>query len=254
MQLHEVFERCVLKEVRRSCPAQPTGRPRRLDDATALALIFKVLRTGMQWREVQCAASYSTIFRTMHRWCDAGVFTTAYKRVLTLHKRLCPTAYYCVDSTYVKNAFGRTCVGRNHTDRGRKALKLSTLVDHTGVPHGLCCHPGNRPDVVLLQDTLASQLLHLQHLPLYGDRGYDSRRNRSICASYGLQDRILRRKCRSTRRTNSKRIVVEHSFAWMKSFRRLLHFYEHHPQMFAAFAFLAFGHLLSARLPPSDLP
>lgn len=253
MLLHTVFERCVLDEVQRRCPPRTTGRPRRIDDATALALIFKVLRTGMQWREVQCDGSYTTLFRTMHRWADADVFAAAYKRVLAVHRKLCPPTYYCVDSTYVKNAFGRTCVGKNHTDRGRKALKLSAIVDQTGVPHGLCCHPGNRPDVVLLQDTLSSQLLSLQRLPLYGDRGYDSRRNRAICTANGLQDRILRRKCRSTRRTNAKRIVVEHSFAWMKSFRRLLHFYEHHPRAFSAFAILAFGQILCGRLPPSNL-
>ena len=33
-------------------------------------------------REVQCDGSYTTLFRTMHRWADADVFAAAYKRVL----------------------------------------------------------------------------------------------------------------------------------------------------------------------------
>ena len=50
--LNEVFERLVLQEARQRCPRRPLGRPRQLDDAHALALVFKLLRTGMQWREL----------------------------------------------------------------------------------------------------------------------------------------------------------------------------------------------------------
>ena len=98
MLLHTVFERCVLDQVRRRCPPRTTGRPRHIDDATALALIFKVVRTGMQWREVHRDGSYKTLFRTMRLWADADVFAAAYKRVLAVHRKLCPPTYYCVDS------------------------------------------------------------------------------------------------------------------------------------------------------------
>jgi len=163
-----------------------------------------------------------------------------------------PTEYLCIDSSYVKNRFGRTCVGRNHTDRGRKALKLSLVVDQSGIPHAFSCDPGNRPDVCLFASTLSKACDELDRLPIYADRGYDSRRNRSACANLGSADRIFRRKCKTTRRTNAKRIVVEHSFAWMGRFRRLLLCYEQTPRVFEAFCVLAFVHLMCMRL-PSDL-
>lgn len=31
---------------------------------------------------------------------------------------------------------------KNHTDRGRKALKLSVVSDDSGMVVGACCHPG----------------------------------------------------------------------------------------------------------------
>ena len=246
--LHKVFERLVLQEAERRCPRRPRGRPRQLDDAHALALVFKLLRTGMQWRELDCAVHYTTVLRKMHDWTRRGVFDAAYARALRTHKRLCPPTHYCVDSSYVKNAFGRECVGRNHTDRGRKALKLSVVVDHEGVPHGMCCHAGNRPDVCLLDDSLRSALVELERRPLFADKGYDSRHNRGVCRRMGLHDRIFRRRSSPTRRTHARRIVVEHTFAWLKSCRRLLHFYETTPRVFRAFALLASGHLLARRL------
>jgi hypothetical protein len=108
---------------------------------------------------------------------------------LVTYKKLQPTTRYCIDSSYVKNRFGQECIGRNHTDRGRKALKLSAIVDQHGMPHGLACHPGNKPDVVLFEPCLKSMLTQLESVPMYAYRGYDSRHNRSVCASHGLHNR-----------------------------------------------------------------
>ena len=160
--MNHIFERLVLQEVANNCPENTFGRPRKLSDQDALKHIFRVLRTGMQWRQLQAEVSYTTVLRRMSLWKSRGVFETAYMKTLKTHKKLFPTQYYCVDSSYVKNAFSSTCVGKNHTDRGRKALKLSLVVDQRGVPHGACCHPGNRPDVILLDDSLQSCMLALE--------------------------------------------------------------------------------------------
>jgi hypothetical protein len=83
------------------------------------------------------------------------------------------------------------------------ALKLSVVVDQHWIPHGICCHPGNRPDVCLLQDTLRSMLVDVESRPLYADKGYDSRNNRKVCHAAGVQDRIFRRRTTATRRTHA---------------------------------------------------
>ena len=248
MRLHCIFERLVVREAETRCPQRSTGRPRALSDARCLELIFHVLRSGMQWRELGCEVYYTTVLRRMHAWQTEGVFEAAYRKLLSTHRKLCPTKHYCVDSAYVKNMFSSRCVGRNHTDRGRKALKVSALVDQTGIPHGICCHPGNKPDVTLLTDSLRSCVHELDAVPLYADRGYDSRANRATCKQSGLADRIFRRRCKTVRRTNAKRIVVEHTFAWLKQYRRLLYMYEHSEERFRAFVHIAFGNILSRRV------
>ena len=64
-----------------------------LDDAHALALVFKLLRTGMQWRELDCTVHYTTVLRKMHDWTRHGVFDAAYTRALRTHKRLSPPTH-----------------------------------------------------------------------------------------------------------------------------------------------------------------
>ena len=249
MRLSDVFERHVLKAVNVKMPAARVGRKPSLLPGEALRLIFRVLRTGMQWRELECNVHFTTVFKRMKTWSEAGVFTDAYTKTLEVYRKLNKNEYYCVDSSYVKNKFGRKNVtGKNHTDRGRQALKLSAIVDQNGIIHGACTHPGNIPDVSLLDETLRSAFVSLDKLPLLADRGYDSRKNRRICEQHGLQDRIFRRKTKTVRRTNARRIVVEHVFAWLDQFRRLLYMYEQNPTTYISFVLLAMGHILGNRL------
>ena len=79
-------------------PRCPRGRPLKLADADALALLFKVLRTGMQWREVDATVCHITIFRRFHAWRAQGVFEDAYRKALRTYAKLRATRFYCVDS------------------------------------------------------------------------------------------------------------------------------------------------------------
>jgi transposase len=254
--LSQIFERHVLKHASLLCPAERTGRPRALTDKEAFAALFKVARTGMQWREIHSSVSYATVFRRVQSWAKVGVVMGAYRDTLRTYNKLVPTRHYCIDSSFKKNVFGRQCVGRNHTDRGRLALKLTVVTDQAGVVYGMRADPGNRNDVILLQRALESMLTSIESLPIYADRGYDSKANRRICDAHSLRDRIFRRKTKTTRKENAKRVVVEHTFAWLQQYRRLLLFYEQTPTMYLLFAFVALGNILGnrvAKMPASEL-
>ena len=247
MLLSSVFKTFLLREIDASNHAKIKGRPIILQDEEALNCIFKVLRTGMQWREIQSSVSYATVFRRFQQWTNKDIFRKAYKKALLTYKRLVPTKYYCIDSSYIKNRFGQRCVGKNHTDRGRKAIKLSIVTDQNGVTYSASTLPGNQPDVTSLSSSLIHMLSSLDSVPLYADRGYDSRHNRTVSTTLGLQDRIFRRRTKTCRRTNAKRIVVENAFSWLDKYRRLLLFYEQSPQPLLSFVFIGLGHHLSER-------
>ena len=241
MKLSSVFERAMIGAAIDLCPNKLNGRPRILSDEDATSSIFKVLRTGMQWNELSSNVNYTTVFRRFRRWVDCGVFEAAYAATLKTYKKLHKVQYYAVDSSYVRSKRHKGFTGRNHTDRGRQALKLSVIVDQLGMVHGACTHPGNRPDVTLLRDTLCSAMCSLDSVELFADRGYPSRKNSGVCSEFGLKDRIFRRKTKTCRRTNAKRVIVEHTFAWLQQYRRLLHVFERHSSSFLAFVLLAAG-------------
>jgi hypothetical protein len=157
MLLSSVFKTFLLREIDASNHTKIKGRPIILQDEEALNCIFKVLRTGMQWREIQSSVSYATVFRRFQQWTNKDIFRKAYKKALLTYKRLVPTKYYCIDSSYIKNRFGQRCVGKNHTDRGRKAIKLSIVTDQNGVTYSASTLPGNQPDVT----SLSSSLIHM---------------------------------------------------------------------------------------------
>jgi hypothetical protein len=137
--------------------------------------------------------------------------------------------YAIVDSSHVKNAYGRQGLGRSPVDRGRKGLKVSVLTDANGVVHNIRSDAANISDFHLFSPMLSSMLINLRRIEVFADRGYDSKANRTIAYRCGFLPRIMKRKCRSSKRQNGKRSHVEHTFAWIDNFRRLRVQYEWTP-------------------------
>ena len=243
------FKTMLRIEVERSFPVQRRGRPPLLTFDEAYESILKVTRTGMQWRELQPKnVSFITVFKTMHKWIAADLFRIVYRRLLRLYARSRRPRYYCVDSSFVKNVYGTDCIGRNPTDRGRMATKLSTIVDDRGTPFALLCTPANQSDMRLLEPTLEGAMATLApETRLYADKGYDSAYNRQICHRRGLRDRIFRRRTINGRRTHAMRGVVERFFAWIDKYRRLILRYERHVAVYESLTLLAFGQLIETR-------
>lgn len=238
-----MYKNLVRIEHDRLYPPQQRGRPRILTFDDSFDCILKVVQTGMQWRQLQpTKVSHITVFKQMHMWIHAGVFRTAYTRLLRLYCRQRRSRYYCIDSTYVKNIYGRDCVGRNPTDRGRRATKLSAVVDDLGVPHSLIVTAANISDQKLLQPTIQDMLSSCHRgKELFADKGYDSAMNRRICKSYGFNDRIFKRRTTNGKRTHAKRGVVERYFSWHDKYRRLLVRYEQNVQVYLGMTFMTAG-------------
>lgn len=245
----ELFKSIVRLHVDKLVPTYNRGRPRKVTFDEAFDGISTLTRTGMQWKYVPVQRSSPvTIFRTFQTWSKHDVFLESYRALLKLYTRKRRPKCYILDSSYVKNNQGADCIGRNPTDRGRKASKISLLVDDAGVPVALFPSPANVSDQKLVQNTLNSAFLPLQKgLALLADKGYDSAANRAILSREGFRDRISRRRCKVGRRSNAKRVRVEHAFSWQDKFRRLLHRFERKITSYVSLSLLAFGCLLARR-------
>ena len=130
-----------------------------------------------------------------------------------------------VDTSFVKNVHGRDVLGRNPTDRGRNATKVSMLTDARGTPLALTFHRANRHDSKTLAHTLgvAEHTVGIREWmgTTPADKGYDARTCREACVAHGLRPVISRRGSPCDRRANATRVVVEQTFGMLDQFRRI---------------------------------
>ena len=229
------------------------GRPT-VDLEKVLDSVICVLKTGMPWRHLK-STSFGVDYRTAHRyfrkWTVSNVFEEVYATCLRLTRisRSRRRRYRAIDSTFVKNIYGTDCVGRSPVDRGRKATKMSAVVDEDGIPVALSFFPGNVSDYNTVDETLANAFLPPEPgCALYADKGYDSRRVRSTMTRFGYVDRAERRRHKTHRSQSRKRRIVENTFAWLDKFRRLIVRYDARIQSYRAFTLLACCLLIGNRL------
>ena len=69
-----------------------------------------------------------------------------------------------VDSSHVKNVYGRFGLGRSPVDRGRKWLKVLILTDCNGVMHNIRADPAIVSDCKLFTPMLTSMYSNLRLL------------------------------------------------------------------------------------------
>lgn len=230
-------------------PTSSTGRPR-ADPSTLLDRMMHLLWTGGPWRSL--GKGHTTVFHAFSRWFKAGVFERAYSAILRLLRRPCrrPLRAEAIDTTFVKNVYGRDCVGRNPTDRGRKATKVSAVVADDGVPVALAFFPANISDQKTVEMTLKARLAPPapRGTALYADKGYDSAANRALVRQFGYVDCIAARRRVTHTVTNRRRNVVERSFSWLDKSRRLLMRFDQQLRAYAAWTLLACLRMVGARL------
>jgi len=238
--MHLVVKNTILNLVSKVFPSAQEGRPR-ANAELILKSIDYVLRTGMSWRQLGEANispyDYRTVHNTFRRWVKHHIFEAAYRTLLHLEQsknrrrkhfpEVRRRLFYAIDSTYVKNLYGRDCLGRNPTDRGRKATKMSAIVDEKGLLIAVEYFPGNVSDFRTVKRTLDRKLAPTTpNVPLLADKGYDSSEIRSFIRSQGFVDYVGQRHKRTSRTENSDRAIVENFFAWLDKARRLIMRYE----------------------------
>ncbi len=225
----------------------PQGRHRKLSLAYILDRIFYVCRTGCQWSQLDVnGSSYKTVYHYFNLWSKARLFENVF--YATVNSRAPQEGPLVADTSFIKNVHGKDVTGRNPTDRGRKATKLSMLTDSHGMP--LCCvyHRANKSDALTLRHLLdtCSRKIHNMgcYTTLMADKGYDSCTCRTICDNHGLRPLIPKRGSRDAYRG---RYVIEQTFGILDQFRRLRVRYETKISNLKSFHFIALGMIVTNR-------
>jgi putative transposase len=227
------------------------GRPRTISVDYILDRIFFLLRTGCQWSNLPTnGCSWKTVYHYFKYWSDRNIFHQAFQDAVRFYvRRKGLSQSLLVDTSFVKNVYGRDCVGRSPVDRGRRATKLSILTDDKGVPLTLLFHPGNKSDCKTLEHLLsrASRTLKMANHTLHADRGYDTSACRSLVSCYSMKASIPKKRVQPVE-VDTKRLVVEHTFSWFDKFRRIIMRYDGRVKHFRSFHFIASVYLVSLRV------
>jgi putative transposase len=142
--------------------------------------------------------------------------------------------------------------GKNPTDRAKRGVKRSLLVDAAGIPIGLAVDGANRHDMKLVEETLASMPIK-RPKPSPGapqglcmDKGYDYDEVRDLVAEFAFTAHIIARgdeakhlKRHAGRR--ARRWVVERTHSWLNRFRGILLRWNKKPENYVAMLHLALG-------------
>ena len=213
-----------------------SGRPRIFSPEQLLTLLVHMCKTSQPWSVLH--TKYKTLHRNFRQLTVSGAFLEIQQRISRAYTARRPARHHITDTSYIKNVLGHDVVGRNHTDRGRLASKLSTVTDDIGVVLLFQLFPGNKSDQKVLPETFG-EYTPPSNIELFADKGYDSRANRQYICKLGYKDRISKRGQRRMHNGNRKRIRVEHSFARIKQFRHLRQRYDRFAESFSSFVVVA---------------
>jgi len=141
-------------------------------------------------------------------------------------------------------------IGRNPTDRGKKGVKRSLLVEESGGPLSVIVAGANRHDTKLLQSTLDAIVVQRptpteekpQHLCL--DKVYDNPTGYEAVAAAGYTPHIRKigeekKDETGEKRHPARRWVVERTLAWLSKCRAILIRYDKHSSNYLALLKLA---------------
>ena len=226
------------------------GRSRKHSFSFILDRILFVLSSGCQWSRLPVQdGSWKTIYHYFSLWSKSNLFQHAYDDLLRVYLKVRPrSTTRIVDTSFVKNVFGRQCVGPSPFDRGRNATKVSTITDHTGIPLVFTFHKGNRNDSRTLFHGLSKCKFICAGDKLYADKIYDSTHCKEVLSHFQLENFISKKRQPTSKKDNRVRIVVEHTFSWLDKYRRIILRYDAHVHTFKSFHYLASTHLLGNRI------
>lgn len=219
----------------------PPKRSRKLSNRKVIELVCLLLHKGMAWRDLKLFdVSYSAVYKRFHNWVRRGVFKMAWSKLLHKYSasRLTTDVHWFkelfIDSTMIKNVCGVDGLGKNPTDRGRMATKLSVICDYDQIPISACFFPANVTDVTTTIQSVDAVECSVRKDGRYsnvliGDKGYistvvkEALRQRRICLLTPAKKNARNKKRNKLERSRLKRRhCIENLFCRLDKFKRLL--------------------------------
>lgn len=255
------------------CPHADTGR-RPYTNLELLPGVLFVLRSGCRWRDLDRFRRFRddpsgiTHWRRLRYWRNSPAFKKLWDfllKGLSLEEKLDLNLISLDGSLIPSYEFKeKTGYSGKHNLTG---TKISSLVDHNGLPLALTLTSGERNDMVLAEFTLENTHINVrgnkgeQNSTLLADKGYDSKPFKYFLFTKGIKANIPEREFKRKHKRKylpinsgydqtlgKNRFVVERTNAWIKSFKRLKFRFDRSALSFEAFLYLGIMVILVRRL------
>jgi len=210
------------------------NRKRKHDLRDIFNAIFYLLKTGCQWRMLPLNfPPWNTVYYYYRRWKTNGLIEEIHEVIRNIVRKITgrqesPSAA-CIDSRSVKTSrSGGVCRG---VDGGKKikGRKQHIVTDTLGLLLAVVVHAANIHDSKSAPEVISRLKGRFSRLKkIFADGGY---RGELIDTMKQLHGWIIEIVLRCDKKTNfkvlPKRWVVERTFAWFESYRRLSKDYEY---------------------------
>jgi putative transposase len=213
-------------------------------------LLFYLLKTGCQWRELpERGVKWQLVYYYFRKWQAVGVVEQLHELLYTQSRQRrkrdrFPTAAV-LDSQSVKTALATNAVGY---DAGKKVKgrKRHLLVDTQGLVLAVRVSSAAEADRQGAEAVFRKvDKLQISNLKIvYADGGYRGKLISQVKEQFGIKLSIVKKKAQVGFKVLPKRWVVERTFAWLTKCRRLSKDYERLTTTSEAFILLAMCRLM----------
>ena len=247
----------TVSQFEKLCEVLPTPQARRgrppLTNADLLPGILYVLKTGCSWEYLPtsvCRHHYSSCWRRVRFWQShllRGVWRTLLKKLDTRQVLDLKTGQ--LDASLVPSPQFHDTTGYSGKHK-KTGTKMSLVADHNGLPLGMKIVAGNVSDVMCAEATVKQLKVGTKTRvkTLNADKGYDSQNLRRAIRKRAIHPNIpsrhfkhrllLGRKPRVDKEAFKQRPLIERTFAWLKSFKKLKLRTDRTKRMFERFVLL----------------
>jgi transposase len=170
-------------------------------------------------------------------------------------------SWLSMDGCMTKAPLGGEKTGKNPTDRGKKGVKRSLLVEANGIPVGVAVEGANRNDMKMVEATLESipedaarpEATPEQAQGMCLDKGYDDDEVRGLLVEFGFTAHIKARgeEAQEIKRKaghKARRWVVERTHSWMNRFRGVLIRWSKKAENYIALLHMCFAFIIYRRM------
>lgn len=210
-----------------------SNRKRKNNLRDILNALFYLVKTGCQWRMLPTNfAPWNSVYYYYRLWKNTGLIEEIHDVMRGLIRKLegrdeSPSAA-CIDSRSIKTTrSGSECKG---VDGGKKikGRKQHIVTDTTGLLLAVKVHAANIHDSKAAESVLEKLEWRFDRLTkIYADGGYRGDLETRIENIYGwVIEIVLRTDTQKEFVAMPKRWVVERTFSWFESYRRLAKDYE----------------------------